>query len=306
MGSHPFIYNQMRLFFFLEPNQLCTMRYLLLALCCIGGLAYGQTAADSIHYYTVELDNHTDEVDFNDRINLLYFLSDSIGDKRFYQVKVTGYCSKDNKLKKASSFAKERADAVKRTLLDNGFFEEQIISVDGKGGADVSDDRVWLTFFPRTMKEAQIKEFEAELERLARYVVVTDSLMPGDLVPGKIYIMEKITFLKGKASFDREALPYIANLGEVLAADTTLQVDVVAHVCCPDVNTPDAINVASKKRDLTQARARTLCGYLVKKAGVAPPRLKPVPKGPTEPRVAEVDEVTQQQNERIELVISKQ
>lgn len=141
---------------------------------------------DSIFQYTLQLKSNTDQIDFNDRISLLYFVTDSIGDKNDYVVKIQGYCSRDNKLKKASAFAQERADAVKATLIDNGFFDYQIIYCDGKGGPDINEDKVWLTFFPRTMKKEQIAAYEQELARQARYVYVKDSLQAGDLQPGKI------------------------------------------------------------------------------------------------------------------------
>jgi len=240
-----------------------------------------------------------------DRINLLYFLSDSIGDKKDYQVKITGYCSKDNKLKKASSFAQERADLVKSTMLDNGFFEYQIINCEGEAGPSISEDKVWITFFPRSMKEKEIAAYETELQRMASYVFVNDTLAMGDLLPGKIYIMQKISFQKGKRSFDRTALPYLENLGNVLAADTTLKVDVQVHVCCPETNSPDALDIITKKKELTQNRAREVCGFLVKRAGVAAPRLKPVPKGSSESLVEEKDDASKLKNERLELVVRK-
>lgn len=280
------------------------MRYLILLFLCQAGLTFGQIN-DSIHFYNIELENHNDQVDFMDRINLLYFLSDSIGDKKDYQVKITGYCSKDNKLKKASSFAQERADLVKSTMLDNGFFEYQIINCEGEAGPSISEDKVWITFFPRSMKEKEIAAYETELQRMASYVFVNDTLAMGDLLPGKIYIMQKISFQKGKRSFDRTALPYLENLGNVLAADTTLKVDVQVHVCCPETNSPDALDIITKKKELTQNRAREVCGFLVKRAGVAAPRLKPVPKGSSEPLVEEKDDASKLKNERLELVVRK-
>lgn len=282
----------------MSPRFLLT---LLLAL----PLAAQADPADSIHQFTIQLSSNIDQIDFSDRIGLLYFITDSIGDKNDYVVKIRGYCSADNKLKKASSFAQERADMIKNTLMDNGFFDYQIIECDGKAGPDVKEDKVWLTFFPRYMKKPQIDEYEKELARLAMYVSVKDTLLPGDLKPGKIYIMEKITYQQGKRSFDREALPYVLNLASVLAADTTLKVEVRSHLCCPEINSPDGMDIVSKKKELTQNRARELCGFLVKKGGLTPSRLKPVAKGATDPMVKETDETAKKKNERIELVITR-
>ena len=161
--------------------------YTLLAV-FLGSALHGQSL-DSLRQYAIELNDHTDQIDFNDRIHLLYFIDDSVGDKRDYVVKIQGYCSKDNRLKKAASFAQERADAVMATLLDNGFFDYQILSCDGKAGPDVVEDKVWITFYPRTMKKEAIAAWEEELARIASFVFVNDSLQPGDLVPGKTYIM---------------------------------------------------------------------------------------------------------------------
>jgi len=268
-------------------------------------LALLANPTDSIFQYTLQLKSNTDQIDFNDRISLLYFVTDSIGDKNDYVVKIQGYCSRDNKLKKASAFAQERADAVKATLIDNGFFDYQIIYCDGKGGPDINEDKVWLTFFPRTMKKEQIAAYEQELARQARYVYVKDSLQAGDLQPGKIYIMEKLTYEQGKRSFSRESLPYALNLARVLAADTTLAVEVRSHMCCPEINTPDGMDIISKKKELSKNRARELCGFLVKKGGLTGTRLKPVGLGATEPLVEEKDDASKKKNERIELVVTK-
>jgi outer membrane protein OmpA-like peptidoglycan-associated protein len=260
---------------------------------------------DSIHQFTLELKNNTEQIDFNDRVNLLYYITDSLGDKNDYQVKIKGYCSSDNKLKKASSFAQERADMVRNTMIDNGFFDYQIISCEGVGGPGVDEDKVWLTFFPRTMKPAEISTYEVELARLSKYVMVTDTLFPGDLKPGKIYVFTKITYPKGKRSFDREALPYVMNIARVLAADTTLKAEVRSYLCCPEINSPDGVDADSKKRELTQNRARQLCGFLVKKGGITPTRLKPVAKGAQDLLVRETDDAAKAKNERIELLISR-
>lgn len=302
-----YAYNQsrMKFLYYLRTIYHLTMKLFLTLLATFLGTSLFAQSMDSLRQYTIELNDHTDQIDFSDRIHLLYFIDDSVGDKRDYVVKIQGFCSKDNRLKKAGSFAQERADAVMATLLDNGFFDYQILSCDGKAGPDIQEDKVWITFFPRTMKKEAIATWEAELARMASFVFVSDSLQPGDLIPGKTYIMEKVKFVAGKRSFDRSALPYIQNLAEVLAADTTLQVQVVCHLCCPDINTPDGMDITTKKKELSQNRAREICGFLVKKGGIEPSRLTPVAKGATELLVEEKDEAGEQKNERLELVISR-
>ena len=60
--------------------------------------------------------------------------------------------------------------------------------------------------------------------------------------------MEKLTYEQGKRSFSRESLPYALNLARVLAADTTLAVEVRSHMCCPEINTPMAWTSSARKR----------------------------------------------------------
>jgi OOP family OmpA-OmpF porin len=103
-----------------------------------------------------------------------------------------------------------------------------------------------------------------------------------------------IYFDTGKAEIKPESEPTLTEIVKLLKANSKLRLYVVGHT--------DNVGAFDYNIKLSQARAASLVGALVKKYGVAASRLTPFGAGPTSPVAPNTKEDGRAKNRRVELV----
>jgi outer membrane protein OmpA-like peptidoglycan-associated protein len=99
--------------------------------------------------------------------------------------------------------------------------------------------------------------------------------LKSDLKKGDRITIEGIMFFQDRDVILEESRPILENLFDFLEANPEVNFKLIGHICCGDISNPgrDLINLRTKQRNLSEARAKAVYNYL-RKNGIDNKRMR--------------------------------
>ncbi len=205
---------------------------------------------------------------------LLLFIRD-IQKQDFEKISIYGFCDDIGSDTYNLQLSQQRADEIKSIFSEHEIDNAFISNVDGKGEI--------LLNVVDTKDATVIRGLNRKVEIIA-YVNIpprpevikeektTETSLKGDLKIGDKVILENILFKTGYSDVLPESSATLEDIANILKERNDLYFTIQGHVCCTK-NTRDAVDRKTKKRNLSEARAKYIYYYLSRK-GVAKKRMK--------------------------------
>ena len=210
--------------------------------------------------HTVYFETDFSAVSDIEQSRLLSFLL-SISEENISAVEIYGFCDDRGASSYNLILSQQRAEGIKKILLSNDVDQKKITNVDGKGE---------LLF--RTIKTVSAKRLRA-LNRKVELVVSLDKVEQEKkevIKKGSSLLIENLLFLTGYSYLtpsSKKSLDVAFNKIKDLPFSFIIQ----GHVCCTS-GQKDAIDRATKKRNLSLVRAMFVYDYFIEK-GIDPKRM---------------------------------
>jgi outer membrane protein OmpA-like peptidoglycan-associated protein len=217
---------------------------------------------------------------------------------RIESVQIFGYCDdigKDDYNRKLST---KRANVIKDKLTENGIKNKIIVTIEGKGRVLIDDDVV--DNLPEVRSKNRRVDVVLNLKPLPKIEIpgFFTSVQKKHIVGDHIYL-ENLLFDRGSSKLTTKSKLDLDKLARILQKYKTLEFEIQGHVCCVPPYQKEAIDMDTKKRQLSSNRAQSVYKYLISKK-IAKTRMTFKGYGNTVPlgKGTEYDR-------RVELVITK-
>lgn len=201
---------------------------------------------------------------------LLLFIS-KLSDLDIESISIYGFCDDVGAADYNLRLSQQRADAIKAIFADNEISETLISTVDGKGEILLriveEKDLVKVRGLNRKV-EIIVKEKVpvAKEEKLVVEEKKKDAaeLIKGDLKVGDKILFENLLFKTGYTTLLPESQKVLENIAKSLLERDDIYFTIQGHVCCTQYSR-DAVDRKTKKQNLSEARAKFVYDYFIKK-----------------------------------------
>lgn len=201
---------------------------------------------------------------------LLLFIS-KLSDLDIESISIYGFCDDVGAADYNLRLSQQRADAIKAVFADNEISETLISTVDGKGEILLriveEKDLVKVRGLNRKV-EIIVKEKVpvAKEEKLVVEEKKKDAaeLIKGDLKVGDKILFENLLFKTGYTTLLPESQKVLENIAKSLLERDDIYFTIQGHVCCTQYSR-DAVDRKTKKQNLSEARAKFVYDYFIKK-----------------------------------------
>jgi outer membrane protein OmpA-like peptidoglycan-associated protein len=242
------------------------MNKLFVFIICCCNLIFSQK--ELIHHVYFDTDKY--EVPSTEESRLLLFIS-TLEDIEIESISIFGFCDDIGAADYNLILSQQRADAIKTIFSNNEISESLITNVDGKGQIllkiieekDVLKIRglnrkVEIIVKPKPPKPVE-KVVVVEEKKKSTVDILKDNLKVGDKI-----ILENIYFSNGYSYPKAESKKTLEAMAKVLSERKGVYFTIQGHVCCTQL-TRDAVDKTTKKRNLSEARAKYIYDYFEKK-----------------------------------------
>lgn len=212
---------------------------------------------------------------------LLLFIS-NIADVDIESISIFGFCDDRGADTYNLKLSQQRADAIKAIFANNEISEDLISNVDGKGKILLKvveekdllkirglNRKVEIIVKPKPPKPEKVEVAEKASEKPKEKTEI--DLINESEVGDKI-VFKNILFKTGYAAVTPSSKKTLENIAEALVERDDIYFTIQGHVCCTQF-TRDAVDRKTKKRNLSEARAKYVYDYFAKK-GVDKKRMR--------------------------------
>jgi outer membrane protein OmpA-like peptidoglycan-associated protein len=217
---------------------------------------------------------------------------------RIESVQIFGYTDDIGKEAYNFKLSTNRANAIKERLTQSGITNKIIVTIEGKGRVLIDDDVV--ENLPEKRSKNRRVDVVLNLKELPKIVIpgYFTTIQKKHNVGDHIYL-ENLLFERGSSKLTFQAKTQLDKIAKLLMKYKTLEFEIQGHVCCTPPYQKEAIDMETRKRNLSPNRAESVYKYLVFKK-IAKNRMTFKGYGNTVPlgKGSEYDR-------RVELVVSK-
>jgi outer membrane protein OmpA-like peptidoglycan-associated protein len=178
-------------------------------------------------------------------------------------VEIFGYCDDRGKDDYNMILSNKRANAVRELLIKNGVTTKIIITIEGKGRILIDDDIV------ENLPEARSKNRRVDVvinylppPEIEEEPGIFKSLKKNHVVGDRIYL-EKIHFERGSSKLTFEARKELDKVAKLMLRYKNYHFEIQGHVCCTPSYHTEAIDMQTRKRELSKNRALSVYKYLI-------------------------------------------
>ncbi len=213
---------------------------------------------------------------------LLLFIS-KLSDIEIESISIYGFCDDVGADTYNLKLSQQRAHAIKAIFANNEISENLITNVDGKGEIllkIISEKNLHKIRGLNRKVEILVKEkIPVPIEVKPEVVVkkeVKEKTIPekikGDLKVGDKLTFENILFKTGYSKMVSGSYKNLESIAKALVERNDIYFTIQGHVCCTQYSR-DAVDRKTKKRNLSEARAKHIYDYFAKK-GVSKKRMR--------------------------------
>ena len=214
-------------------------------------------------------------------------------------IQIYGYCDDRGKDAYNYDLSTKRANTIKDTLLLNGVKNKIIVSIQGKGSIMIDEDLesnvpeirsknrrvdVLVNFKPSKVKRTKPENYTS----LRKDVIVGDKIT-----------LQNVYFDRGSSKLTLTAKKELDKIAIRMHRFPKVELEVQGHICCTPSYQKEAVDKATRKRELSINRAKSVYKYLISRR-VNEKRLIYNGYGNTQPLGGSTDA-----DRRVELVITK-
>ncbi|WP_100613656.1 OmpA family protein [Confluentibacter citreus] len=212
------------------------------------------------------------DIPITEESRLLLFVS-RLSDIDIESISIYGFCDDVGAPAYNLKLSQQRADAIKAVFANNEISESLISNVDGKGQILLriveEKDVVKIRGLNRKV-EIIVKEKAPIVKEVTPIVVVEEKkkdaaeLIKGDIKVGDKIIFENLLFKTGYTILMPQSKNVLENIAKSLVERGDVYFTIQGHVCCTQYSR-DAVDRKTKKQNLSEARAKFVYDFFVKK-----------------------------------------
>jgi outer membrane protein OmpA-like peptidoglycan-associated protein len=220
------------------------------------------------------------DVPITEENRLLLFIS-KLSDINIESISIFGFCDDIGADTYNLKLSQQRANAIKAIFSNNEISEDLITNVDGKGEILLKiveeknlleirglNRKVEIIVKPRPPESEPVVNVETPpVPEEKDVITLINEGSKGDKI-----IFKNILFKTGYATVTPASKEILNDIAKALVAREDIYFTIQGHVCCTQF-TRDAVDRKTKKRNLSEARAKYVYDYFAKK-GVATKRMR--------------------------------
>jgi len=204
--------------------------------------------------HTVYFDTDLSKVTNIEENRLLSFIA-TLSERSVLSIEIFGFCDDVGASSYNLSLSQKRAEEIKKVLLANFIDKNKITNVDGKGEL--------LLKTIKTSSPERIRALNRKVELSVSFIKEVATEEKTGFVKGNSVIIEDLLFLTGYAYLTPSSKKSLDITFEKIK-DLPFSFVIQGHVCCTSEQ-KDAIDRATKKRNLSVVRAKYVYDYFLKK-----------------------------------------
>lgn len=215
----------------------------------------------------------TDKYDIptTEESRLLLFIS-KLSDMDIESISIYGFCDDVGAPAYNLKLSQQRADAIRSVFANNEISESLISNVDGKGQIllRIVEEKDVVKIRGLNRKVEIIVKEKAPLVKEEPPIVVEEKkkdaaeLIKGDIKVGDKIVFENLLFKTGYTILMPESKKVLENIAKSLVERDDVYFTIQGHVCCTQYSR-DAVDRKTKKQNLSEARAKFVYDFFVKK-----------------------------------------
>ena len=242
---------------------------------CYCGFGFSQNKLTHEVYF----DTDKYDVPPTEENRLLLFIS-TLNDVDIESISIYGFCDDIGADTYNLKLSQQRANAIKTVFSNNEISEDLITNVDGKGKIllKIVNEKNLLKIRGLNRKvEIIVKPKPPKVEQIIVEKPVAKKKDVPELIKGKLkagdkIVFENILFKTGYSTVTPNSKKTLESIAKALVERKDIYFTIQGHVCCTQYSR-DAIDRKTKKRNLSEARAKYVYDYFAKK-GVDKKRMR--------------------------------
>lgn len=232
------------------------IRFLKLLPLLFGGLLYAQEEVVQSVYF--EFDKF--RLDATQGEAVVNFIKNT-DSTRIESIQIFGYTDDIGKEAYNFKLSTNRANTIREKLVASGIRNKIIVTIEGKGRILIEDDMV--ENLPERRSKNRRVDVVLNLKPLPKIEIpgFFTTIQKKHIVGDHIYL-ENLLFERGSSKLTFEAKTQLDKIAKLLMKYKTLEFEIQGHVCCTPPYQKEAIDLATRKRNLSSNRAEAVFKYL--------------------------------------------
>lgn len=181
---------------------------------------------------------------------------------RIESIQIFGYTDDVGKDAYNFKLSTKRANAIQDRFIESGIRSKIIVTIEGKGRILIDDDI--LENLPEKRSKNRRVDVVVNLKPLPKIELpgFYTSIQKNHIVGDHIYL-EGVLFERGSSKLDFKVKTILDKVAKLLQKYKNLKFEVQGHVCCTPPYQKEAIDMDTKKRQLSINRAQSVYKYLL-------------------------------------------
>lgn len=212
-----------------------------------------------VHSIYFDFDKYAlNEKEVNDAIDFIK-KTDST---RIESIQIFGYTDDVGKDAYNFKLSTKRATAIQDKFIESGIRSKIIVTIEGKGRILIDDDI--LENLPEKRSKNRRVDVVVNLKPLPKIVIpgFYTTIQKNHIVGDHIYL-ENVLFQRGSSKLEFKSKTDLDKIARLLQKYKNLQFEIQGHVCCTPPYQKEAIDMDTKKRQLSINRAQAVYKYLI-------------------------------------------
>ena len=221
------------------------------------GLIHAQE--EIVHSIYFEFDKYVlNEKEVNEAIDFIK-KTDST---RIESIQIFGYTDDVGKDAYNFKLSTKRANAIQDRFIENGIRSKIIVTIEGKGRILIDDDIV--ENLPEKRSKNRRVDVVVNLKPLPKIEIpgFYTTIQKNHIVGDHVYL-ENVLFQRGSSKLEFKSKTDLDKIARLLQKYKNLQFEIQGHVCCTPPYQKEAIDMDTKKRQLSVNRAQSVYKYLI-------------------------------------------
>jgi outer membrane protein OmpA-like peptidoglycan-associated protein len=218
-----------------------------------------QAQEEIVHSIYFEFDKFAlNEKEVNEAINFIK-KTDST---RIESIQIFGYTDDVGKDAYNFKLSTKRATAIQDKFIESGITSKIIVTIEGKGRILIDDDVV--ENLPEKRSKNRRVDVVVNLKPLPKIEIpgFYTTIQKNHIVGDHIYL-ENVLFQRGSSKLEFKSKTDLDKIARLLQKYKNLQFEIQGHVCCTPPYQKEAIDMDTKKRQLSINRAQSVYKYLI-------------------------------------------
>lgn len=180
---------------------------------------------------------------------------------RIESIEIFGYTDDTGKDAYNFKLSTNRANTIKNVLTSHGIRNKVIVTIEGKGKIMIDDDLV--ENLPEKRSKNRRVDVVLNLKPLPKIQLPgMYTEMPKKPIVGDHVYLENVLFDRGSSVLSIKAKTQLDAIARYLQKNKNVEFEIQGHICCTPPYQKEAIDLGTRKRQLSTNRAQAVYKYL--------------------------------------------